>query len=785
MPQPNNFQSPPHPRYHPSQGSITGLPSEPRPMRNPASFFTNASVRHISSRRARPVATSIADVFVCSLVMAGYCHEHTPRGRSLSTVSTKVSGGITRNWDRRGERSSRRIPAKSPSGSLSQIGSLGVSRTRTQRMLNSSVAQWVEEQGLGDQRIQQTSAYRPSGRASVDYSNLKRWNRLKEHPKPSQIRDSEPGRSDDNTEPDEESERVEGAGMRDGVEEEPGPLDDYENNKSHGKRLYKHTYNIYKELLKGSINWKEAADAAAAFTPYPPRRDTTKSAVDISSVQLLDEKILDKSKKNHYIFELYRSLPSPGVRYLSKRTRGALLRRFARPPDRRWVDARRYLALVDDMLAARLPMAKSLWTSAIYLAGRSQREVVEQDLIRAIGVWNQMEHLAKVESDSVVFTVLFDIAVKAGQYTVADRLLEEMDRRNLRFGRAGKVALIFYYGLKKETEGVRRSFEDFVQSGELVDTAVMNCVLASLLRCGERALAEELYHRLLQTRSTSDISKTNLTSEFTVYRKATKNLGRVLQLSASLKTSLPRHHAALQKALEIGPDTRTFHVLLSYHAQVTGNLNAIKHVLRDMEKFYLVPPRGMIYLILFQGFAEHGEQVHNRWNAKKLRKVWEAYVTVLYECQTRLQREEYDLPPGFVWENPLGGSGIAENDDGSPSDFILDQGAYTAYERNNPLHDAISAIFGVRPIQRPPYEFQSPEALEHRLENGVFLGRRMIMIILRAFGSLCEPDEILDVYFHMMEIWQPRKRRVLDVQAVREELEVQLKRAEMRLKDGL
>lgn len=645
-----------------------------------------------------------------------------------------------------------------------------VCRTRAQKMLASSVAQRVEVYDPGDQRIQQTSAQDSRQRVDLDRT----YGDFKTHGK---------------------SLSADNYGLQVEVHDKPAvshALESYEDHKSQGKRLYKHTWEVYQALLGGSIAWKEAADAVAAFTPYPPSYDETKSSVEISSVRNIEERILDRTKKNHYIFELYRELPSPGVKYLSKRSRGALLRRFARPPDRRWVDARRYLALVEDMLVARLPLSRSLWTSAIYLAGRSRPSVTRQDLVRAIGIWNQMEHLAGIQSDNVVFTVLFDIAVKAGQFTVADRLIEEMDRRQLHFGREGKVAKIFYYGFKQDAESVGRAFDEFVESGEIVDTAVMNCVFSSLLKCGKRDLAEEIYYRLLQTQSNTEFAKMHLTSEFAVYRKSTRRLGRVLQMSASLKDSFPDHHAALQKALEIGPDTRTFHVVLTYHSRVTGNLNAIKHILKDMERFYAVPPRGMIYLLLFEGFALHGAQKLNRWNAAKLRKAWDTYLRALNESQTRIRRQSFALPPGFAWDNPLAGSDVTASSDSMDSQNPQGLPLPSSFPD---MHDLLPGLGGTdTPKNGPevnltrvdsalesPQEQDSLEILENRLENGVFLGRRMIIIILRAFGGLCEPDEIIDVYLLMMDIWQPRKRRVLDVAAVREELEIQLNKAQRRV----
>lgn len=73
-------------------------------------------------------------------------------------------------------------------------------------------------------------------------------------------------------------------------------------------------------------------------------------------------------------------------------------------------------------------------------------------------------------------------------------------------------------------------------------------------------------------------------------------------------------------------------------------------------------------------------------------------------------------------------------------------------------------------------EPQDSEEIERRIENGVFLGRRMVIIILRAFGACCGPEELMKVWLQIIRIWQPEKRKALDVLAAKEELERQMNR---------
>ena len=145
----------------------------------------------------------------------------------------------------------------------------------------------------------------------------------------------------------------------------------------------------------------------------------------------------------------------------------------------------RYLSLIDDMQMAKLPITKSEWSSAIYLAGRSFGRVTQSDMAHAFRLWRQMEQEAGVKASYVTFNILFDIAVRAGKYALADSILREMHSRGLRLNRLGRVGLIYYHGIRGDGDAVRKTYRDFVDSGEIVDTLVLNCVIAALMNAGE------------------------------------------------------------------------------------------------------------------------------------------------------------------------------------------------------------------------------------------------------------------------------------------------------------
>ncbi|KAJ0420720.1 hypothetical protein BJY00DRAFT_283402 [Aspergillus carlsbadensis] len=826
MPHPNQSQCSPQLRSPHSQGSQTRLSSSSESMHTSASLLSNAAVRRTRfPRRSRPGATSIADIFVQSLVAAGYCHNHSPRGRGLSTVSIESTKGNAKGPGDKGlERTSRQFSAQSAPGSLSaRVRSLGAHRPRTQQMFTSSVAQRLEIPDTDDFQTERFSSNEPSHKTPVDNVNSSLAHGSTNPPLPRERMRSETmvQRGDRDNLPFCDRGPIKVNHSHRDVEKHPihkGHIEEkYPSYKSPREQLFQYTSKIYEAALGPSMDWKKVVDSLMPVKTTFYRRDETTTLAKIESVRNLLEAMWDKRKSNHHVFTLYREVPSPGVAHLSKRSRGALLRRFAEPPDRRWVDARRYLALIEDMLTAGLPISRSLWTSAIHLAGRATGKVNKQDLVRAIGIWHQMEHIGRVESDEVVFGVLFDIATKSGQYTVADRILEEMESRKLQFGRAGKISKLFYYGLLQDPVAIRREFDEYVESGEIVDTTVINCLIASFLNAGEKRTAVQLYQRLLATASTTHLSShtdraswhvsgPSLTPELVPYRRRNKKLGRVLQMSASLKDSSPRHHRALQRALLVAPDTRTFHIFLKHHAHRSGTLDAFMSIVSDMEGIYRVPPRGMIYLLLFDGFAHNGRSKRG-WSAEKLRTVWTTYLRALHESKSRLHRRSFALPPFFGWENPLGDTNIAVTSKPHRHPSIATENLYTQLpsvatgpqngtsETQNShemsvgdvstdgrlddlldLHGDSSIPHLTDQRAREPPDEDDLEFLEGRIENGVFLGRRMIITILRAFGTCCSENDLMEVWLRIERIWQPEKRKGLDVLAVKEELDKQLEK---------
>ena len=323
------------------------------------------------------------------------------------------------------------------------------------------------------------------------------------------------------------------------------------------------------------------------------------------------------------IYKAYSALPPPKVSCLSDEIRRLLLRRLSVIERKDKEAMLRYLSVVDDMKAADLPLTESEWNSAIAYAGRCFAQVQATEVESALRIWKEMEQEAGVHSGMVTFNILFDIAAKAGKYVLAEMILKEMEARKLKINRYARVGFIYYHGLKSDGQGVRLAYRDLVESGEIVDTVVMNCVIASLIRAGELSAAEQVYERMKQF-----LSKNTGVVVPMMDWKGTRELGRVLNRAARVHKQDPEKHRQIQKEQYLGPNLHTFAIFVEHHVTQTGELRRIALLLDEMHMLD-VPMHGRIFLKLFKGFAHHGGVRYTSWTNARLESVWTSLLSAL------------------------------------------------------------------------------------------------------------------------------------------------------------
>ena len=335
-------------------------------------------------------------------------------------------------------------------------------------------------------------------------------------------------------------------------------------------------------------------------------------------------KILDRDACTHEeAFKAYSKLPYPGVSHLSYKNIRLLFRRLSAMEKKDKDSQLRYLSVVDDMKACNFPLKEAEWNSAIAFCGQCFARIKATEVESALRTWKEMEQEACVKSGNVTFNILFDMASKAGKFILAEMIFKEMEARKLSINRYARVGIIYYHGLKGDGDGVRNAYREFVEGGEIVDTVVMNCVIASLIRAGEPSAAEQVYERMKR-----------MLAKHTGHRipslnwKERRDLGRVLERVARQFKNQPSRLQQVRDEQFLAPDLHTYAIFVEHHATKTGELRRIATLLTEMQHLG-IPMHGRIFLKLFKGFAYNGGLRYTSWTKTRLESVWNSLLEIL------------------------------------------------------------------------------------------------------------------------------------------------------------
>lgn len=186
------------------------------------------------------------------------------------------------------------------------------------------------------------------------------------------------------------------------------------------------------------------------------------------------------------IWAQYMRLRPPRPRYLSDDLLHKLFARLSMVEFKTLASGRRYFALLDECLDEGVQLTREEWNTAIAFAGRWVKHTSKEEVKAAVETWMRMD-TAGHQPDNVTFNILFDVAARAGRFALADTIAAELEARELPLNRYFRTSVIHYAGIRGSGDGVRKAFKDLVNAGEIVDTAVMNCVILSLVRSGEAA----------------------------------------------------------------------------------------------------------------------------------------------------------------------------------------------------------------------------------------------------------------------------------------------------------
>ncbi|KAI1766445.1 hypothetical protein GGR53DRAFT_486099 [Hypoxylon sp. FL1150] len=320
------------------------------------------------------------------------------------------------------------------------------------------------------------------------------------------------------------------------------------------------------------------------------------------------------------IYDIYQALPEPRISHISARLRHQLLAVLGMAERKDSKSMLRYFSVVTDVKNSGFPLTQYEWNTATSFASRYVGRSTEVEVEAALHLWREMERDAGIKASSVTFNILFDVASKAGKLSLAEMIYQEMITRGFSFNRYHHVSLIHYFGLKQDSSGIRAAYKEMVESGEVIDSTVLNCIISGFLTCGEEASAERVYEKMKESvRETDVLPDRNYTMQ--------KNMTKVLMMFAKVGKKHPELRPNFQHTALMSPDLGTYRILINHYGPKLGDLAKVTQFLDEM-KSYNVPLHGAIFLALFKAFGKHGG-LGSDWSSKRLGNVWDAFLDAL------------------------------------------------------------------------------------------------------------------------------------------------------------
>lgn len=316
------------------------------------------------------------------------------------------------------------------------------------------------------------------------------------------------------------------------------------------------------------------------------------------------------------IYDMYKQLPEPRMLHLEWYWKDRLLKIMGTPKKRNPESMLRYFALVRDTKDAGLTIRRAHWNLALAFATKYATYNTSDELETALRLWKEMERGAGIPGNDVTFNVLFDIAIKVGNFTLGDMIYQEMEARNIPFNRYHHVTMIHYFGLKMDSSGIRSAYRAMVEAGEMIDTVALNCVISGLLRCGEEPAAEETYQRM---KNGHELAVNMPDRNYMTDRVVSK----VLMMFAKVGKHDSEFRSKLQGNVSLTPDLRTYRLFIEHYSLRVGDLTKVAQYLDEM-KYLKVRIHPTIFLALFKGFYLHGGFSTSEWSERRLEGVLKA-----------------------------------------------------------------------------------------------------------------------------------------------------------------
>ncbi|KAF2864045.1 hypothetical protein K470DRAFT_254371 [Piedraia hortae CBS 480.64] len=333
------------------------------------------------------------------------------------------------------------------------------------------------------------------------------------------------------------------------------------------------------------------------------------------------------------LWDTYLNIKAPRVHHLTDRDIKSSFQHLSSVRHKNVRNAvHRYLALLEECLSEGVQLSASEWNSAIAFTGKWVRHATSKELKATVESWMRMEQSGH-QATHVTLNILFDVAVSAGRFALADTIHRELRSRNFLLDRFHRTSIIYYKGILGDGDGVRQAFRDLVNADEFVDTGVMNCVIVSMLRAGEPAAAEAIFTKMKQ------LVEEKMGTESLRTWQERKRLGKQLNRKAQQLRRERREHEAsyfgsqtplderqqkIQMLTPISPDAGTYCILLQHHSNAANGLLRIAELIEEMHQRGL-EIAGNNFVHIFRGFWRFGNDYCTQWTRARLEEVWQQF----------------------------------------------------------------------------------------------------------------------------------------------------------------
>ena len=399
----------------------------------------------------------------------------------------------------------------------------------------------------------------------------------------------------------------------------------------------------------------EPPDPAATVEKSHPMRDVKELDLDIQAnhselVKLLnDHREKSEDVPLDRIFELYYTLPSPRVCYLSRFNVRRILTILSRQNNFLSSIANRYFIVIKDMQLNQTRIRLTEWAGMIDAIGKSNLfdKTVRLDL--ATQALFDMDQ-SGIKANAAILTSLLQTAVRQENWSMTNLIDDEIRKRKLEtiivWTERIKIA-----GRQQDVDKIHQTFREFCESGIPVDIIFVNALLEAFFNANRPDLAEIIYLRLrsfvlthykgtvfpakrskvqIRKERRESISRGESARERTLKWELAKRRIDLVDLVDETGAPTPTYEQTVQAismtttphTAMLIPQEATIRPFISYHCHYTGRMEDVAFYLNEMERFNIEPLYGTYADLLHGFFLWHTHSRTTPWNKERLQNIF-------------------------------------------------------------------------------------------------------------------------------------------------------------------